>query len=133
MDGVKGVLLYSVLNNFRPPQRRSRKSKQPVIAALKRCATQIVSDSEVDQRRTAAAFVLRCFFHRLDVRVLLQELTQSLAQNTHAAAVHDADTRQPGEESAVYESFDVAGGVVDGLADDVDLAGNIRVFSFERD
>ena len=65
--------------------------------------------------------------------MLLQELAQSLAQNTHAAAVDDADARQSGEESAVYESFDFAGGVVDGLADDVDLAGNVRVFSFERD
>jgi hypothetical protein len=48
------------------------------------------------------------------MRMLLQILTQRLAQNSHAAAVNDADARQAGQEGAVDELLDFSRGVVDG-------------------
>src|SRR5579863_5690361 len=63
------------------------------------------------------------------MRMLLQHLAQRFAQDAHAAAVHDADARQAGEEGAVDETFDFAAGLVDGLADDVDLAGRVRALA----
>ena len=65
--------------------------------------------------------------------MLLQELAEGFAEDAHAAAVDDADARESGEEGAVDELFDFAGGVVDCVADDVDFAGDVGAFAFERD
>src|SRR6266478_6651377 len=80
-------------------------------------------------------FVLWRLRDRRHVRVLLQVLAQGLAQNAHAAAVDNAYFRHPCQEGAVYEFFDLAGGVVDVLADDVDFGGCVQVAGvvFERD
>ena len=65
--------------------------------------------------------------------MFLQILPQGLAQDAHAAAVDNAHSREPGEKGAVYEAFDFAGGVVDGVADDVDFGGSGLRFRLERD
>jgi hypothetical protein len=57
--------------------------------------------------------------------MLLQELAKGFAEDSHAAAVDNADAGESGEEGAVYEFFDFAGSVVDGLADYVDFLGNV--------
>ena len=62
--------------------------------------------------------------------MLLQELAQGFAEDAHAAAVDDADARESGEEGAVDKFFDFAGGVVDGVADNVDLGGDVGAFAF---
>ena len=64
--------------------------------------------------------------------MLLQQLAEGFAQDAHAAAVDYADARESGEKCAVDELFYFAAGLVDGLADDVDLAGRIGAFVFER-
>ena len=87
-------------------------------------------DVKFHQGRPAAAFVLRGFDDRRDVGMLLQHLAQSFAEDAHAAAVNHADARKPGEESAVDELFDFAAGLVDGLADHVDLAGDVARLRF---
>src|SRR5439155_26044783 len=67
--------------------------------------------SQLHYRRSRTAFVLRRFGDRIHVRMLLQELAQRFAQDAHAAAVDNAHPRQSGEESAVDEFLDFAGGV----------------------
>ena len=79
------------------------------------------SDSQLDYRCAASAFVLRGLGHGDYVRVLLQELAEGFAEDAHAAAVNDADARESGEEGAVDELFDLGGGFVDVAANDVDF------------
>ena len=62
--------------------------------------------------------------------MLLQQLAQGFAEDAHAAAVDDADAREPGEEGAVDKFFDFAAGLIDGLADNVDLGGGSGAFVF---
>ena len=76
---------------------------------------------QLHHRCAASAFILRGLSHRFNMRMRLQGLAQGFAEDTHAAAVDDADTRQAGEKSAVDELFDFAGGVVHVVANDVDL------------
>lgn len=76
---------------------------------------------------------MRGFGYGFDVGMLLEGLAQGFAEDAHAAAVDDADARESGEESAVDEFFDFARGVVDGVADDVDLRGRGLRFVFEGD
>ena len=65
--------------------------------------------------------------------MLLQKLAEGFAEDSHTAAVDDADPRQACQEGAIDESFHVAGSVVDSLADYVDFCGDVRVFIFQRD
>jgi len=65
--------------------------------------------------------------------MLLQKLTERLAEDAHAAAVDDANARESGEEGAIYEAFDHSTGIVYGLSDYVDFAGYVGAFAFERD
>src|SRR5437868_9931093 len=58
--------------------------------------------------------------------MLLQILAEGFAQNAHAAAVDDSYSRHPGQKGAVYEPFDFAGGVVDGLSDYVDFGWGVQ-------
>jgi hypothetical protein len=53
--------------------------------------------------------------------MLLQILTQRFSQYAHATAVNNADARQSGEKSVVYEFLDFPGGIVHGAADYIDL------------
>ena len=57
--------------------------------------------------------------------MVLEKLAEGFAEDSHAAAVDNADAGESGEEGAVYEFFDFAGSVVDGLADYVDFLGNV--------
>ena len=57
--------------------------------------------------------------------MLLQQVTKGFAEDSHAAAVDYADAGKTGEEGAVHEFFNFAGGIVDRLADDVDFVGNV--------
>src|SRR5882762_536688 len=91
------------------------------------------SDLQFHHGCAASAFVLRWLGDGDHVRMFLQILPQSFAQDPHAAAVHYSDAGQAGEEGAVDELFDFAGGLVDGAADYVDLRGRVRVFPVERD
>src|SRR5271165_6555410 len=77
-----------------------------------------------------AAFVLRGFGYGFYVGMLLQQLAEGFAEDAHAAAVDYADAFQAGEEGAVDEAFDFAGGVVDGAADYVDFGGDVDAFGF---
>ena len=52
------------------------------------------SDPQFHHCGSATAFVLWRFGDCRDVGVLLEHLTQGLAQDAHAAAVNDTDTRQ---------------------------------------
>src|SRR5579872_711574 len=79
------------------------------------------SDPQVHHCGSAATLLLRRLGHRLHVRMLLQGLTQGFAEDAHAAAVDYADSGQSGQEGAVDEFLDFAGGVVDGVADDVEF------------
>src|SRR5579885_1107735 len=90
-------------------------------------------DAQFDDGGTAATFILRGFGNRFDVRMFLQILAKGFAQNSHSAAMHHADARQSGKKSAVNEAFDLPSGVVDGLADNVDLGRNALAFVVERD
>jgi len=85
-----------------------------VRALLKLC-------SQLHYCCAGSAFVLRGFSYFLHVWVLLQVLTQSLTEDSHAAAVDYANAGKAGEESAVDELFDFAGSVIDGVADYVDF------------
>ena len=78
------------------------------------------SDPQVHHGGSAATLVLRRLGYRLHVRMLLQGLT-GLCGDAHAAAVDYADSGQSGQEGAVDEILDFAGGVVDGVADDVEF------------
>src|SRR5438876_12094493 len=89
--------------------------------------------SQLHYRRPRSALVLRRLGDRLNMWMLLQELAQRFAQDAHAAAVDNAHPRQSGEESAVDEFLDFAGGVVHGASDHVDLRGNALAFALQRD
>jgi hypothetical protein len=60
--------------------------------------------------------------------MLLQGLAQGFAEDAHATAVDDTDAGEAGEECVVDKFFYGAGGVVDGVADDVDLRGGDLAF-----
>ena len=83
---------------------------------------------QLHHRGSAPAFILRRFGYRFHMRVILQILPQRLPQDSHAAAVHYAHSRQAGQKRAVYEFFNLPRGIVDGAADDVDLRRYVRVF-----
>src|ERR1051325_6139055 len=76
-----------------------------------------MSDLQVDDGGAGAAFVLRRLGDGGDMRMALQELTQRLAEDAHARAVHNADARQAGKKRAIDELVDAARGVVDVFAD----------------
>ena len=62
--------------------------------------------------------------------MLLQILAQGFAEDAHAAAVDDAYSRHAGQERAVDEFLDFAGGFVHSAADDVDFGGRGGVADF---
>ena len=57
--------------------------------------------------------------------MLLQQLAESFAEDSHTAAVDYADAGESGEEGAVYKLFDFAGSIVHRVADYVDFLGNV--------
>src|ERR1700692_261092 len=69
------------------------------------------------------------------MRVLLQILAPSFAEDAHATPVDDAHSRHASQKRAIDEFFDFAGGFVDGAADDVDFGGHVEAarFVFQRD
>ena len=87
---------------------------------------------QLDYRRAAAAFVLRRLGDSRDMRMAFQKLPQGLAQNSHAAAVHHAQPNGTGQERAIDELLDGLCGLVDCLADDVDLGRNAVVLARQR-
>jgi hypothetical protein len=89
------------------------------VQFLNRTARQ--SDSQLDDGRAPAAFILRRLGDGFHVRMLLQILTQRLTQDSHTAAMYDTNARQSGEESAVDEFLNFPGGIVHGAADYIDL------------
>src|SRR5579872_1685302 len=91
------------------------------------------SDPQVHHCSSAATLVLGRLGHGLDMRMLLQGLTEGFAEDAHTAAVDYADAGQSGEEGAVDEFLHFASGVVDVVADDVELRGNILVFVGDGD
>src|SRR5437879_7077895 len=90
-----------------------------------------VLDAQLDERRPAAAFVLRGLGHQRYVRVLLQHLAESFAEDAHTAAMDYADAGQPGQEGAVHELFNLAARDVDGLADDIDFHRHVRALALQ--
>src|SRR5271157_5410698 len=95
----------------------------------------ISSDPQLDYGRSTSALVDRRFGDRLHMRMLLQILAQGFAEDAHATAVNDAHPRHSGQESAIYEFLDFAGGFVHSAADDVDFGGHVEAarFVLQRD
>lgn len=79
------------------------------------------SDSQLDNGCAPSAFILRRLGNGFDMGMLLQILTQCLTQDAHTATMNDADARQPGQKSAVYEFLDFPGGIVHSASDHIDL------------
>ncbi len=69
------------------------------------------------------------------MRVLLQILAQSFAEDAHPTPVDDAHPRHAGKKRAVNEFFDFAGGFIHSAADDVDFSGHVEAarFVLQRD
>jgi hypothetical protein len=63
------------------------------------------------------------------MRVGLEELAQCFSQDAHAATVDNPNAGESGEEGAVDEFFDLAGGLVHSLSNDVDFAWDSGIFS----
>src|SRR6516164_1928404 len=100
---------------------------------LRRSARPTYSDPEFDHGGAASAFVRRGLGDGGDMGMLLEELAKGLAEDAHAAAVHDADTGKSGEEGAIDELLDFAGGIVDRASDDVDFRGDTGGVGTEGD
>ena len=62
--------------------------------------------------------------------MLLQQLAKGFAENAHAAAVDYADAREARQECLVHKSLDSSRSLVHGLADHVDLAGDVFALVF---
>jgi hypothetical protein len=62
--------------------------------------------------------------------MFLQELAESFAEDTHATAVYDADSRHSSEKCAIDEFFYFARRFVDGTAYDIDFGGRGEVAGF---
>ena len=75
--------------------------------------------------------MLRRLADSCNMRMFLQELAEGSAEDSHPAAMDDAHARQPGQKSPVNKFFDFGGRVIDGLADDVDLARRAGIIFFE--
>lgn len=63
--------------------------------------------------------------------MLLQHLAKGSSEDSHAAAVNYADARQAREEGSVHKLFDLARGLIDGLAYDVNFARDVPAFAFQ--
>src|SRR5690242_17816097 len=66
------------------------------------------------------------------MRMLLQELSKSFAQDPHAAAVDHANAWQAGKECPVDELLDFSRGIVNSVTDNIDFRGYVRVFAVQR-
>lgn len=66
------------------------------------------------------------------MRMLLQRLPQSFAQDAHAAAMDDAHAWQASEKCTIDKLLHFASGIVHVVADYVDFRGCILPFIFER-
>src|SRR5271169_573511 len=77
--------------------------------------------SQFDFRRAAATFILGRLGDFGYMRMLLQELPQRFAQDSHAAAMHDPHSHRSRQECVVHKLLHRPRGFIDGLADDVDL------------
>jgi len=88
-------------------------------------------DAQFDERRAAAAFVLRGFGDRGYVGMLLQHLAEGFAEDAHTTAMDYADAWQPGQEGAVNELFDFAARDVDSLADHVNFHRYVEALALE--
>src|ERR1700675_2481033 len=64
------------------------------------------------------------------MRVLLQILAQSFAEDAHATPVNDAHPRHASQKRAVDEFFDFAGSFIHGAANDVDFGGHVEAAHF---
>src|SRR5688500_2585814 len=76
---------------------------------------------ELDDRRAAAALVLRGGVEAGDQRVALQELGDGAAQLPGAMPVDDAQLADVGDRCLIEELFETADRFVHGVADDVQL------------
>src|SRR5947209_12393661 len=77
-------------------------------------------------RSTRPAFVLGWLNELLYMWMLLQELPNGLAQDSHSMAMNDADARNSSQEGPVDKLLYFTGGGVHVLADDVDLRGMFK-------
>src|SRR5947209_20217216 len=72
-----------------------------------------------------ATFLLRRLRDGFHVRMLLQELPQRLAKNSHATAMNNSYARQSRKKSPVHKFLNFARRIVHGVTDDVDLRGHV--------
>src|SRR5215813_8115372 len=84
-------------------------------------------DPKLHHRRPRSAFVLRRLDQLFHVRMLLQKLANGLSQDSHTAAMNDPNTRHSCQESTVNKFLYLARGTIHGMANHVDLCGQIQV------
>src|SRR4051812_36265646 len=101
----------------RPSTRTAPTTKIPSRSSVRSLYAQF------HHRGAAPALVLRGLGDGFDVRMLLEGPAQGFAEDSHATAVDYADAGEAGQKGVVDEFFYGAGGVVDGVADDVDFRG----------
>src|SRR5437016_9400291 len=83
-------------------------------------------------RCATATFSLRRLRDGFYMRMLLQELPQRLAQNSHTTAVNNSYPGQSRKKSAVHKFFNFARRIVHSVTDDIDLRRHVFGFALEH-
>ena len=81
--------------------------------------------AQFDKRGALAAFVLRSFAERRDVRMIPEKVSDSAPQDAGAVAVNHANARQAREKCAIEILLKFICSLVNGPPDEVDLHAHV--------